>query len=159
MSIWLVTFAGHFVQCSECNASGLQREIFNLQAKVTDSHCRPPCSCLSHLHVHTPSFSPMSPTGCWALLQNDRHSSFYCASQVLSFEQSEGKTLHHQKGYDSLYCTTCFIVVVWKQPCNPRGLPVVFALNSARLRWNQESPPIHLLRYSTDGEQSPTQCK
>lgn len=40
-----------------------------------------------------------------------RHSLFYCA--LLRFLQLEGKTLYRQKDYNSLYCNTCFTVVVW----------------------------------------------
>lgn len=32
----------------------------------------------------------------------------------VAFLQSEGKTLHQQKDYDSLYCDSHFIEVVWK---------------------------------------------
>ena len=37
---------------------------------------------------------------------------------MLHFLQTEGKTLHQQKDYDSLYCDTEFIVVVWNQNCS-----------------------------------------
>lgn len=51
-----------------------------------------------------------------------RHTLFYCAwryaSQMLCVLQIEGKTFHQHKDYDSLYCDTNFIVVVWNQTGN-----------------------------------------
>lgn len=35
---------------------------------------------------------------------------------LLLLLQFEGKNLHHQKNYNSLYCDICFIVVLWKNP-------------------------------------------
>ena len=45
------------------------------------------------------------------------HFAFH-AAQTLPFEQIEGKTLHQQKDDISLYCDTCFIVVLWNQTRN-----------------------------------------
>nr|KAF6474818.1 hypothetical protein HJG63_010956 [Rousettus aegyptiacus] len=54
-----------------------------------------------------------------------RHTSLYCTllsciSQMLHFFflQIEGKILHQQKGYESLYCNTRFIDEVWNQTRN-----------------------------------------
>lgn len=33
----------------------------------------------------------------------------YCASEMLNFLQIKGKTLHQQKSYDSLYCSTLLL--------------------------------------------------
>lgn len=46
-----------------------------------------------------------------------RHTSFhcdllYCVSEIF-FLQIESKSLHQQKDYNSLYCDTCFIAMVW----------------------------------------------
>lgn len=51
----LVTSGVSLAQSAQCNASLLLGEIFDLQAKVTDSGCRSPCSCLSYLHLQAPS--------------------------------------------------------------------------------------------------------
>lgn len=52
------------------------------------------------------------------LLPRYRQALFYCASQMLRFLQTEGKTFHQQKDYDSLHCHICFIAVVWNPTCN-----------------------------------------
>ncbi|KAM5233099.1 zinc finger protein 14-like isoform 4-T4 [Hipposideros larvatus] len=58
--------------------------------------------------------------------------------KVLLLFQIEGKTLHQQKDYDSLYCYTCFNVVVWNQSCNISEDSVTFedvAVNFTLEEW------------------------
>lgn len=43
---------------------------------------------------------------------------------MLQFLQAEGKPLHQQEDYNSLYCATRFIAVDWNQTLHIRGIPV-----------------------------------
>ena len=47
---------------------------------------------------------------------------------MLPILQTQGKTLHHQKDYNSLYCITRFIAVVWPRTRNIAEVCLYFVL-------------------------------
>lgn len=52
----------------------------------------------------------------------------------MCFLQTKCKTLHQQEDYNSLYCNTCFITVVWVGNHNyPQGMPVLSINNRLKI--------------------------